>query len=306
MAPHDMFHGSSVRRPARWLAALAALMGLLGTRPAWAQDPGEVPSTATVTSPVTFGAGGRRPYWSGAKTNPFVSSTFEAGLVYFRPKLALGYGKPHWQFFGVEVQSQLTAGSFAEYAGLRAAFPDVDFRVGARYAFAPSQAYLARTETYTDDQLQFDEEPASRYLALEAEISGNVEVWNDGSLVATASAFQFLGVPDEYDVYDQNLNVVVQPPWAFRQRLGYLHAFGVDDGLQFGVSGELIEIPERDAVIVRVGPQLGVALTHHLDAALAIMIPVVSPDTLRLEGAQIGQFGFRYRWSSTDPFPEFP
>jgi len=37
-------------------------------------------------------------------------------------------------------------------------------------------------------------------------------------------------------------------------------------------------------------------------------VVTITDDQIRhsLEGAQIGQFGFRYRWSSTDPFPEFP
>src|SRR5690606_21309494 len=129
------------------------------------------------------------------------------------------------------------------------------------------------------------------------ELSIAAPVWPDGAFVFTFTGMYVVGVPDAFDIYDSYLNVVIEPPWAARQRVGYFHAFGVDDGLQLGFSGELIEMPERDEVVVRIGPQLGVAITHHLDAALSVMVPISSPDDLRLEGAEVGQFGFRYRWA---------
>jgi hypothetical protein len=296
------------RRAARavLLAAAAAATLLVASGRALAQDPGEVASTATVANPLTLGLGGRRPYWSGTHGAPFLAASFEAGLVYVRPTMMLGYGKPHWRWFGAEVQSQIAPGNYAEYVGLRGALPFADLRAGARYSFTPSQSYLTRSKIYNDDELQFDENPAARYLSLEAELSIAAPVWNDGAFVFTLTGLHAVGVPDQFDIYDSYLNVVLEPPWAARQRVGYFHAFGVDDGLQVGFSAELIEMPERDAVVVRIGPQLGVAITHHLDAALSVMVPVSTPDDLRLEGAEIGQFGFRYRWASTDPFPEFP
>ena len=85
-----------------------------------------------------------------------------------------------------------------------------------------------------------------------------------------------------------------------------MQVFGVDSGLAVGWAAEVIVVPEREAVVVRTGPQLAVALTHHLDAALSFMAVVASPDHLRLAGTELGQFGFRYRWATGDRFPEFP
>lgn len=292
-----------------WRSALrvaASLLVLGVSRAALAQDPGEIPSSVTGADPTgALGVAGKRPYWSGGATRGFVAATLEAGLVYYRPTLAVGWGKPHWEWIGVELQSRVTAGAFAEYAGVHLALPQAELRLGSRYVFAASQAYLARRDTYTDDTLQFDEEPNARYLALEGELSGALPV-GDGAFLGNVGAFHLLGVPAEYDVYDQLLHVVVQPPWALRQRVGYVHAFGADGGLKVGAAVEAMEIPERDAIVVRAGPQLVVALTHHLDAALSIMAVVASPDALRLEGTDIGQFGFRYRWATGDRFPEFP
>lgn len=287
-------------------ASAAALVVVLAASTALAQDPGEVPSTIADTDPTSaLGVAGKRPYWSAGKHRPFTSAMFEAGLVYIRPTLAVGYGKPHWRWLGAEVQSRISTGSASEYVGLRFALPLAELRLGGRYSFGASHSYLVRAESYTDDTIDFDEEPSSRYFSLEAEVGGALPV-GDGAFVGSLSGFHLLGVPDEYDVYDHLLHVVVEPPWALRQRGGYVHSFGVDNGLKVGAAVELIEVPERDAVIFRVGPQLGVAITHHLDASLSVMAVVASPDSLRLEGTDIGQFGFRYRWATGDPFPEFP
>ena len=147
--------------------------------------------------------------------------------------------------------------------------------------------------------------PNARHVLLEAEAAGWIPV-GDGAFIGSAAVFHMLGVPDGYDVYLQLMNVVVEPPWITRTRAGYVHGFGDDGGLVVGAAVELITVPERDAWIVRAGPQVGVALTHHLDAALSVMAVASSPDALRLEGAEIAQLGFRYRWATGDRFPEFP
>jgi hypothetical protein len=51
---------------------------------------------------------------------------------------------------------------------------------------------------------------------------------------------------------------------------------------------------------------LTLSLTHHLDAIGAVMIVAASPDQLGLLGADLGQLGLRYRWSTGDRWPEFP
>jgi len=108
------------------------------------------------------------------------------------------------------------------------------------------------------------------------------------------------------DLVEDQMNVAMRPPWLFRARGGYLHAFGVDRGLRIGAAVEVIHNPERDLFVLRAGPQLGVTLTHHLEAGVSIMVALLSKDDLDLAGTEIGQFGFRYKWATGDPFPEFP
>lgn len=271
-----------------------------------AQDTGSIPASGVQGTDTTgdLQLATRRPYWSAGKHRPFISSTLEGGLVYYRPQLAVGYGKPHWRWIGVEAQSQVTIGSGTMYAGLRAALPNADLRLGTRFVYSAGRSYLARAAEYTDETIDFEEEPRARYQTLEAEIAGVLPV-GDGAFFGLLGGYHMLGVPPEYDVYDQLLRIVVEPPWIGRVRGGYIHGF--QDGIiSVGGAVEVLASPERDAYVARVGPQLGVSLTHHLDAALSIMAVVAGPDHLRLDGADIGQFGFRYRWATGDPFPEFP
>lgn len=278
---------------------------LHGRAAARAQDSGSIPPSSVDGADTTdLQLAGQRPYWSGGKHRWFLSSTLEAGLVYYRPQLALGYGKPHWQWAGVETQSRISVGGTSTYFGLRGALPHVDLRAGSRYVLAAQQSYLVRAATYTDDTIDFDEAPTARYLSLEAEVAGSLPI-GGGAFFGLLGVHHILGVPEEYDVQDQLLRVVVEPPWVARARIGYAH--GLAGGVvRLGGAIEGIWSPARDAIVVRAGPQLGVTLTHHLDASFSIMATVAGPDHLRLEGAEIGQFGFRYRWSTGDPFPEFP
>ncbi len=293
-------------RASRLAALLLGLAAAAAAPSAFAQDPSSLPASGTSGAATpSFGTAEKRPYWEAGKPRAFVSSILELSIFYYRPTLAVGYGEPHWQWIGVETQARLTAGSGSEYLGLRASWPNFDIRAGARYQIAANQSYLERAETYDDEMLEFDEAPSSRYVTLEGELSGAIPV-GDGAIFGLASVYHILGVPSKYDLFEDQLNVAVEPPWVWRGRAGYLHAFGDDGGLKIGAAVELVGNPERELLVFRVGPQIGVSLTHHLQAGFSIMAAVVSKDDLDLEGTEIGQFGFQYRWATGDPFPEFP
>ncbi len=291
-----------MRRLLFTLSLVAATLGVSSV--SWAQTdfPSAPSSGGSVSRDLDLAQ--KRPYWSGGKTRSFVSGTLEGGLFYYRPQIAVGYGKPHWRWFGAESQTRFSLGSASQYFGLRGALPGVELRVGPRYTWAANQSYLDRQRSYTDDQIEYDDNQNARYASLESEITAAIP-FLEGAITVLASGYYILGVPDDLNVFEQQMHVVAQAPWLWRGRVGYVHQIFVD-GLQVGAAAELIGNPERDHVVARVGPQLAAALTHHLEASLSIMAVVASRDSLRLEGNDIGQFGFRYKWASGDPFPEFP
>ncbi len=248
----------------------------------------------------------KRPYWGhSGRARPFVSSVFEVGIFYLRPALALGWGKPHWSWIGIEGYTNVSPGGGAEYAGLRVASQRIDLRVGARYAFPSAQYFLPEQVSYTRDETEYKLGPRSRYVAGEAELSAAVPA-PFGSLFGVATGYAITGVPDGYAVYEEALHAVIEPPFVWRGRLGYLATLGDQDDMQVGLAGELIGSPARGTVVARAGPVIGILLTHHLEAVGSLMIVLASRDDLGLLGAELGALGLRYRWATGDRWPDFP
>src|SRR5215207_4564407 len=97
--------GPRRRIPSRLLPMVA----LLVATQARAQDPAAPPATQATQPPITPGSElAKPPFWSGGRARPFAAATLELGTIYYRPLLALGYGKPHWRWGGVEIGSSLS------------------------------------------------------------------------------------------------------------------------------------------------------------------------------------------------------
>lgn len=293
----------------RALAAAAALAALtLLPRGAGAQDPADLPSTSGEPPPVPSGIDllQKRSYWArSAAARPFLSALMDLGVIYFRPSLALGVGKPHWSWLGIEAYASVSPSGGAEYLGLRAALPSVEIRGGARYAFSTSQYFLEPRASYTRRDTELMQGPPSRYVAGEIEVSGSIPLLG-GSLFGVATGYAVLGTPRGFYLYEEALHAVMKPPYLYRARLGYMAEMDRFGELRLGAAAEVLGNPGRDSLVVRIGPVLAVSLTHHLDAVGTVMVVAATPDQLGLLGADLGQLGLRYRWATGDRWPEFP
>ncbi|WP_438007735.1 hypothetical protein WME89_02750 [Sorangium sp. So ce321] len=294
------------RRPLAAAAALAAVA--LVPALARAQDPADLPPPASdpPSAPSGIDLPQKRSYWArSAGARPFVSALLELGVIYFRPSLALGVGKPHWSWLGIEGYSSVSPSGGAEYVGLRAALPRLEIRGGARYAFSTSQYFLQPRASYTRRETELMQGPRARYVAGEVEVSGSIPLLG-GSLFGVATGYAVLGTPEGYYLYEEALHTVMKPPYLYRARLGYMGELDRYGELRLGAAAEVLGNPGRDSRIVRVGPVLAISLTHHLDAVGTVMVVAATPDRLGLLGADLGQLGLRYRWSTGDRWPEFP
>ncbi|XYH98857.1 hypothetical protein ACMHYB_03580 [Sorangium sp. So ce1128] len=292
------------RRPLAAAAALAFLVPA-GAR---AQDPADLPPPASDPPPVTSGVDllQKRSYWArSAGARPFVSAVLELGVIYYRPSLALGVGKPHWSWLGLEGYASVSPSGGAEYVGFRAALPRLEIRGGARYAFSTSQYFLQPRASYTRRETELMQGHKSRYIAGEIEVSGSIPLLG-GSLFGVATGYAVLGAPEGYYLYEEALHTVMKPPYLYRARLGYMGEVDRYGELRLGAAAEVLGNPGRDSLIVRIGPVLAVSLTHHLDAVGTVMVVAATPDRLGLLGADLGQLGLRYRWATGDRWPEFP
>jgi hypothetical protein len=181
----------------------------------------------------------------------------------------------------------------------------IDARAGARYTLSTNQYMLLPQEQYTRYDTEYKLGPRSRYAALEAEVSGSVPA-PGGSIFAVATGYAILGTPAPYYIFEDTLKVIVAPPYIYRFRAGYIAQPTREGTLKVGGTAELIGIPGRNTFVVRAGPALNVALTHHLDAVGALTVVIASPDSLGLVGADLATLGLRYRWATGDRWPDFP
>lgn len=288
------------------LLAVAALSGLARTAAAQSQVL-DLPTTTIAPPPLTgdIDQVGRRAFWAAGKQRLFLASTVELGNFFVRAGAAAGYGKPHWAWLGVEASSASAPSGGVEYAGLRFVLPYADLRVGARYTFTASGHFLDRRPTYTHDQAELSTGPHLRYGMLEAEIAGGYP-FGRGALFGIAGVYDVMGVPEGYNLLEQTLQIVAQPPLLWRARAGYLLQVDRWDMFRLGVSVEALGNPARGNITVRTGPMISALITHHFEAYGAALLVVHSPDTLGLMGAQLGELGFRYRWATGDRWPEMP
>ena len=281
------------------LAALAALLAApTAARAQNASDGGQASIGPARTGAATIG---EETYWSLGATRLFVSSTIDVGYLYFRPRLSIGYGKPHWSWIGAEISPSITSSSVLEYAGLRAASRYVDIRAGGRYAFSFSHKLLAPQRSYSRDDIDTRAGQPSRYAALDAEVTFSIPL-PVGGLFGIASASGILGIPAGLYVFDEALHTVVKPALLARQRLGYAFTFR---DLTIGAFGEVIENPGRNLTTVRVGPTAGLQISDHLDLFATFAFVVASKDTIGLTGGDLGTLGVRYRWASGEAVPVY-
>jgi hypothetical protein len=285
--------------------SLAAALALASSS-AGAQDLADLPPPQGVGSVLVSGVGDAGPYWRGSGPyRSFMAGTFDLGVVHYRPTLSVGWGKPHHEWLGADIGSAISLSSSRLYAGLRGVVPGLSAQIGTRYEAATSQHLLPPQEEYLREELETQLTPPSRYLSVESELIATVP-FPGGNLLGVLSGYAILGELEGLYVFEENLKVVVAPPWLWRARLGYLAHVGWEGSLKIGGAAEVLHVPNRDALLIRAGPLVSAELTHHLEVVGGVMIVAASPDQLGVVGADLGQLGLRYRWASGDRFAEFP
>lgn len=285
--------------------ALGLAAAVTWVRTASAQEVGGVSATGAPSLGSRDDLGGARAYWEAGRSRWFVAGAVDFAAVNYRPELNFGYGKPHFRWIGLELTPQLSLSGAQTFAGLRVVVPGISLRTGARYFVSADRRFLAPREIYTREQINFDVGPRAHYLALDGELSFELPL--PVGAINTVAQIEWLGdVPDPYNVFDQQLRVVVDPPLAWRSRTAYTVDVGKYDTLRMGGLFEFVGVPKRDEVMIRVGPVVTVSLTHHLDAIAAAAFSIESKDEIGLESADFGQVSLRYRWATGDRWPEFP
>lgn len=281
------------------LAALGLLGFLAVATPASAQQalPGNFPPGGE--GPTQEGMDG--PGWSSGTRRAFLGGSFDLGFLYVRPRFQAGYGRPHFKWIGVDVNPIVSPGAIGGYAGLRIDHPFVDWRIGARMALPFARGYMEERPNsagFDRTDLNRDVEGESGlYLSTETELTLSFPL-GDGVLFSETALTYVSLVPEDVFAYEDTIKVIVDPPWVWRQRVGYMARFGETGAVRVGLVGEVVGVPKRDMVVVRAGLILRVWVSPRVEVRGSWIPAIVSRDDLGIRGGDFGLLGLRYRWST--------
>lgn len=235
--------------------------------------------------------------WAEGSRRLFVATALDVGFLYVRPRVALGFGKPHNTWIGIDGNPTIAGPGAGMYGGLRLSVPHFDIRVGARHFSAFQHAYLRPRASYDRVQLESTELGSASIDTLETEANADIPA-GPGDVLLLASASHVSHVPDGQNVFEETLRVVVVPPWVVRGRLGYSVRFGAFDQISVGIVADVVAVPARQTAVVRVGPILRFALSRSFEVRGSFVPRVYSPDDLGLLDSDFTELGLRWRWAS--------
>ncbi|HJL44833.1 MAG TPA: hypothetical protein RMG45_03320, partial [Polyangiaceae bacterium LLY-WYZ-15_(1-7)] len=245
------------------------------------------------------------PGWGAQPNRAFLGIAFDLGFIYLRPRLSVGWGKPFARWFGVDVNPIVSPRAAGGYGGLRVDVPHFNFRAGVRLGVSYNQSYLPKQHTYDTRDWAVRNGTDQRYFSWEAELTLDYPL-GPGEITSETAVTYITGVEAGFNVYEEHIKVIVDPPWVWRTRLGYELRFGAEDTIRLGVVAELLGVPQRDLVSFRAGLTLRVRVTPQLEIRAAWIPPLYLRDNLGIRGGDFALLGLRYRWASGMPEVERP
>jgi hypothetical protein len=247
--------------------------------------------------PDTLGLRADLNPWRQAPVRSFLSTRLDLGFLYFKPRVSLGYGRPHDTWVGVDLNAMGNMDHVGVWGGLRGALGWLDLRVGARYLFSWNHTFLEPRAVYTQDDVDNRVGADASFVSLEAELTMALPA-GPGDLLCEVAGTYVLGVDQGFHVYEESLKVVVDPPWVWRARLGYRYRLDRRGVFRLGLAGEVVGVPNREAYTVRGGVIGSARLLRNLELRITFMPVIYSDDDLGAAGSDLLMLGVRHRWAT--------
>lgn len=241
-------------------------------------------------------------HWQKEEARAFFSVRGDLGYLYLKPRFSVGYGKPFARWGGLDMLPFATPDSVGGYGGLRLQIDWFEIRAGARFVYSLSRQYLTPQSSYNLVDLAIDNHRQADYLSIEVEANAAIPA-GPGNIIALAGLSSLQFVPAGAYVFDETLRVVVSPPQVYRGRLGYSLTLGREHTGRIGLIGEVIEIPDRTAQVIRAGLIGSFDIDDHLQLIGTVLVPIIEPDSLGLLVADYTELGIRYRWATGHAHP---
>lgn len=268
------------------------LLSLLWSSAAGAQGLATAPG-AGFQSPLGSPPGAR---WSTGRDRWFVAGRIDGGFLFLRPRVSAGYGRPHYDWIGLDLVPTVAFTAAGGYAGVRVEGRFTQFRTGMLYQYSFNRSFLPIAATYDLHDLDVLEGPRAGYHQWDSEAEVYVP------FARTRLRYQIqpvvMGdVPEDHYVYLDNLRVVAGPGLTLRQRVG-MEFFWPGTSIGITPEVEVLWLDARNVFIIRAGAQIRWLLSDEFEVRTTFLPTFVGPDRLGRANSDVLEFALRWRWAT--------
>lgn len=267
-----------------------ALLG--GSQRASAQGLETMPG-AGFQSPLGSPPGAR---WSTGRDRWFLAGRIDAGFLFLRPRVSAGYGRPHFDWIGLDFVPTVAFSAAGGYAGGRMEGRFVEIRTGLLYQYSFNRSFLPEAPSYDLVDLDVLDGPRASYFLWDSELDLYFPIeplrirYQIQPVVAD-------GIPEDHYLYFDNLRVISGRGLTLRQRAG-IEFFWPGTTIGIAPEVELVWLDARSAVVFRAGGTVRWLLSDEFEVRTSFLPVFVSPDQLGRASSDVLEFALRWRWAT--------
>jgi hypothetical protein len=272
--------------------ALMVLAILFACRSGWAQGLATMPGEG-FQSPLGSPPGAR---WSTGRDRWFVAGRLDAGFLFLRPRVSVGYGRPHFDWIGLDVVPTVAFSAAGGYAGIRMEGRFLQIRTGLLYQYSFNRSFLPEAPSYDLVDLDVIDGPRASYFLWDSEFDlyFPLEPLRVRYQVQPVMAD---GIPEDHYLYFDNLRVISGRGLTLRQRAG-IEFFWPGTTIGIAPEVEVVWLDARKTFVVRVGGTCRWLLSDEFEVRTAFLPVIVSPDQLGRASSDVLEFALRWRWTT--------
>lgn len=240
-------------------------------------------------------------YWAKGEPRAFVTARAVLGTAYGRAAASAGYGRPYWQWIGLDGVSTLTMDSHSAQAGVRGNYMAVEGMFTLRHTYSFAHRSQRHATSFTDSMLERNGVRGAEYVALDAGAWGCIPY---GSWLG---AWEFdwvrpLSLGADERVLEEIQRVVIGPDGVWSIKLGLSLALSQSKRSYVGLMVEYLDLVGRQpGDVYRAGPTFWLAVTEHTEIGGYLTWPIYGPDRLGPLTGMYGAIGVQYQMASGEP-----
>lgn len=274
------------------MRVLLVLALLLLPRAGWAQGYATMPG-AGFQSPLGSPPGAR---WSTGRDRWFVSGRIDAGFLFLRPRVTAGYGRPHYDWIGLDVVPAVQFSAAGGYIGARMEGRFLQIRTGALYQYSFNRSFLPAAPSYDLRDLDVLDGPRASYFLWDSEIDLYIPIEPVRLRYQIQPVFAD-GIPEDHYLYFDNLRVISGRGLTLRQRIG-VEFFWPGTTIGIAPEVEVVWLDARSAFVLRAGGTARWLLSDEFEVRTSFLPVFISPDQLGRASSDVLEFALRWRWST--------